>query len=75
MTKVYNLLNKKDEVIGINVETKKESFTIPVVDVRRSDDQRRKANQILKAANIHKGSKFFSPSYSWLGYSYNVSRK
>lgn len=70
--KVSELRNAKDEVIGIHVETGKDVFTIPVADVRRN---RKQANAILKSANIHAGSKFIRPSYSLLGYSYNLSMK
>ena len=58
-------------IIGIQVETDKDSFVIPVIDVRASEDARRIANQMGKQV----GSKFMKESFSVLGYSYNVSRK
>ena len=62
------LLNKKKELIGIRVEKSEgEIFDIPIADVRRD---RRQVESIVKYANIHKGSKFFKPSYSVLGYKY-----
>lgn len=69
-TIVTNLKDKSDNVIGIRVETLKETFTIPVLDVRRSDGTRRRANEFIKDANAHRGSKFLKPSYSLYGYRY-----
>jgi hypothetical protein len=48
-----------------------DAFVIPVVDVRRGEDSRRRVNEIIKQQNIQRGSKFFKPSYSVLGRSYN----
>ena len=72
MTKKTNLFNKDNQLIGIKVETDKEQFIIPVADVRRN---RGLVESIIKASNISKGSKFFKPSFSILGYSYNHSMK
>ena len=72
MTKRFNLVNKNTkEIVGIRVETDKGFFTIPIVDVRRSDDQRRKAERMNKGTK----SKFMSPSFSGNGLSYQVSHK
>lgn len=71
MTKTKNI-ERDGRVIGIHVETDKESFTIPVADVRIN---RKMVERIQKAANIQTGSKYFRPSFSWSGYSYNMSRK
>ena len=57
---------------GVKVETDKESFVVPIVDVTKN---RVKANAILKADTINKGSRFLKPSYSVLGRSYQVSQK
>jgi hypothetical protein len=45
---------------------------MPVFDVR---DQRKKVEMILKQRNVDRGSKYFKPSYSVIGYSYNSSMK
>lgn len=71
-TKTTHLQNKDGEIVGIKVETLKETFTVPVLDVRRN---REIAELVLKGANIAKGSKYIKPSYSWYGYSYNHSMK
>lgn len=62
-------------LVGIKVETGNEKFTIPVVDVRTSDRHRERVEEIIKQSNISRGSKFFNPSYSGMGYSYNLSMK
>lgn len=77
-TKVSNLVvgeGEEKRVVGIKVETHDDEFTIPVVDVRVSPEQRKRAERILKASRTQTGSKFMKPSYSMMGYSYNVSRK
>jgi hypothetical protein len=56
--------------VGIRVETNSGKFTIPVIDVRRNRDA---VERMEKAAQ--RGSKYFNPSYSITGHSYNVSRK
>lgn len=70
-TKINHLLDKNDNLVGIEVETRKETFVVPVVDVRLGDSKRRKANQILKDANIKRGSKFMKQTFSLWGYKYN----
>ena len=62
-------------LVGIKVETPKETFIIPVVDVRTSERHREAAEDIIKQSNIFKGSRFFKQSYSWYGFSYNTSMK
>lgn len=63
-------------LVGIQVETEEDGkFVIPVVDVRVSPAARQKAESILKNSRASQGSKFFSPSFSVLGRSYNVSQK
>lgn len=49
-----------------------ESFVVPVVDVRISAQHRASANACIKATNK---TKYLQPSYSVLGYSYNLSMK
>lgn len=59
----------------IKVDTHDDSFRIPVVDVRDGEKAREMATSIQKARNVAQGSKFFQPSFSLLGYSYNHSAK
>lgn len=67
------VIDSKERIIGVADESKKDGrFIIPVADVRRNRGQ---VERIEKYANIEKGSKFFKPSYSLLGYSYNISMK
>lgn len=74
-TIVNNLVHEYEPgvntVVGIQVETNKETFTIPVVDVRTSENHRKKATKIIKNRNAHQGSKFMKTSYSLWGYKYN----
>lgn len=70
-TIVTHLKDKNDDLIGIRVQTKKDDFNIPVLDVRRSEDTRRKVNVFRKDANAHRGSKFMKTTYSLWGYRYN----
>jgi hypothetical protein len=72
MTKKFNLINKNKQLVGYKIETDKDSFIIPVVDVRRNEDQRRIAERMVKNNNR---SKFMHPSFSQIGLSYQVSRK
>lgn len=74
-TKIFNLLDKQNDLVGVRAETYKEEFVIPVVDVRKSDKHRERAARMQKAVNIKNGSKFFKPTYSGMGYSYNTSMK
>lgn len=62
-----HLHNKQGDLVGIKVETEKETFVIPVRDVRVN---RVKAEAAIKANNINTGSKFLRPSYSLMGYRY-----
>lgn len=71
-TKISHLKKENKFSYGIKVETEKDAFVIPVVDVRDGEDARRKAENIIKSQN--KG-KFMQPSFSVMGYSYQVSRK
>lgn len=64
MKKNY-LKDKNDNVVGISIETEKEVFTIPVVDVRVN---RKRAEAFEKSQQT--GSKFFKPSCSLLGHRY-----
>lgn len=59
----------------IKVETSKETFTIPVFDVRDGLPARSRANQILKGANYKSGSRFMRPSFSVNGNCYQNSFK
>lgn len=65
---------EEKEIIGIKIETDKESFIIPVMDSRRDFDKERLRN-FTKSQNIGKGSQYFAASYSCIGYSYNKSMK
>lgn len=65
MTKRFHIKDKNDNVVGIRVETAKETFVIPVVDVRVD----RKRVEAFEARNKRE-SKFFKPSYSLFGYRY-----
>lgn len=78
-TKVTHLTREFTEgintLVGIQVETEEDKFVIPVVDVRISPEARKKAESIIKNNRAEQGSKFFRPSFSVLGRSYNVSQK
>lgn len=65
MDKRSYVKNKAGDIIGIAVETAKDTFVIPVVDVRVN---RAAVEAFEKRTN--KASKFFAPSYSILGYKY-----
>lgn len=69
MTKRTLLKDANDNLVGIRVETRKDTFTIPVADVRVN---RERAEKILKAQNK---SKYMKPTYSLMGYSYQSSSK
>lgn len=77
MEKIYKTDDKgKKHVVGIRATSRKDGeFIIPVVDVRRGQDARWKANSIIKASSIQQGSKYFRQSFSLMGYSYNKSMK
>lgn len=75
MTKKTYLLDSEKLLVGIGIETNKDKFIIPVVDVRRSEDKRRIANKINKASNAHRGSKYMKPSFAQHGLSYQTSHK
>lgn len=66
-TKTAAKLDSNNNIVGIQVDTEKESFVVPIVDVRRD---RGRVEGILKAGNIHRGSKFLQPSYSVDGHRY-----
>lgn len=75
MTKTEKIF-KEEKLIGYKITKQDEKpFTVPVIDVRRNEDQRRLAEYVIKQNNAQRGSRYFKPSYSILGYSYNVSRK
>jgi len=62
-TVVSQLKNNDDQLIGINVKTEEETFTIPVADVRRN---REHVDAIIKASNIRKEASFLSrPILGW----------
>lgn len=71
----YYDVKQSDALIGIKVESHNETFTIPIVDVTKSYSQRERAEEMIKENNIQRGSRFFKPSFSVLGHSYNNSRK
>lgn len=71
-TVVSHLRNEKDELVGIKVKTYDDEFTIPVLDVRRSEGERRVVNNMIKQTNR---SKYLQPSFGSGGGSYQVSRK
>lgn len=63
---------KKVKLVKEYIDGKEDdAFVIPVVDVRRGEDARRRVNEIVKQSNIQRGSKFFKPSYSVIVRSYN----
>jgi hypothetical protein len=72
MTKVSYLFTKTEPkfLTGIRVETRNDNFVVPVVDVRRGDDARRKISSMEKAVNMQTGSKFFKSGYSENGRPY-----
>lgn len=72
---VVHHVRQSDALVGIKVSTISETFVVPIIDATKSFSQRERANEQIKANNIQRGSKFFAPSYSAWGYSYNVSRK
>lgn len=74
-TKVSRLTVEGKYSHRIQVETHMDKFTIPVVDVRDGEKERKAAKAIIKSSNISKGSKYITPSFSLLGYSYNHSMK
>lgn len=71
MTTRKNLIDRNGNIVGIKVETDKETFTVPVFDVRIN---RKAAEGFEKQQRTAAGSKYFRPSYSLGGYSYNSSR-
>lgn len=70
-TQVSHLKDNAGNLVGIKVKTSKETFIVPVLDVRRNEDARRRANAFIRAGNIQRGSKFMKISYSGYGYRYN----
>lgn len=52
-----------------------DQFEIPIVNMTVSESEERRGNRIIKASNRQQGSKFFRPTNSLLGYSYNESFK
>ncbi len=78
-TKVTHLFQEYTEgnktLVGIKVEKEDETFVVPVIDVRTSDNYRKAVQQFVKEGNATRGSRFMRPSYSVLGYSYNGSHK
>lgn len=75
MTKVEKLTTegKRSYVIKVTtVNSLTGSFYIPVVDVRDGEDERERANEMLKSSNQ---SRFLKPSFGSGGGSYQVSRK
>lgn len=75
MTKVTTLKKENQLSHIIRVETAKDTFDIPVLDVRDGLPARSRANGILKARNYRTGSRFMKPSYSVGGNSYQNSFK
>lgn len=72
MTKVTPII-KNGNIVDLKIETKaKGTFLIPVCDVRVN---RKRAENLQKANNIAKGSRFMKPTMSWLGFTYNDSMK
>lgn len=48
---------------------------MPAIDVRDGVKARKRVNDIIKQDNVQRGSKFIKPSYSFHGYTYNMSMK
>lgn len=74
-SKQTNLLNG-EKLVGIRVTKftdgiESDRFDIPVVDVRHGAASRKRVSAIIKQQNIQRGSKYFKPSYSVIGRSYN----
>lgn len=72
MTKVSTLKQDGKLSYDIKVQTAKDKFVIPVIDVRDGEVARDRVNQIIKSQHR---SKFTNPSYSAGGNSYQVSQK
>lgn len=77
-SKTTNLLNSNNEIIGMRVQkfnngVLDDQFDIPVLDVRRSEEERRRVGRILKSSS--KGSLYMKPSFSVMGRSYQTSYK
>jgi hypothetical protein len=78
MTKTRNITSKNKHSYLIEVtpaNPNKETFRIPVVDVRDGEDARELASKLTRSSNGFRGSKFMKPSYAYMGGSYNVSYK
>lgn len=76
-SKTTNLLNSNNEIIGIRVQkfnngVLEDQFDIPVLDVRRSEEERKRVYKMISASNQ---SKYTKPSFSVMGFSYQVSHK
>jgi len=50
-------------------------FITKVINVKDGSKERQEAKDMIKAANIAKGSKYMKPTYSLRGLSYNHSGK
>lgn len=75
MTKVSTLKKEGQLSHVIKVETSKETFNIPVIDVRDGLASRIRANGIIKAANYRRGSQYMTSSFSVNGNCYQNSFK
>lgn len=74
-TKVEILQPENKLSFSYRVTTDQEQFIIPVVDVRDGDAYVKRVAELEKGANRQKGSKFFLPTASWFGATYNQSMK
>lgn len=74
-TKVTTLKQEGRLSYGIKVETSKETFVIPVLDVRDGDAAREQITHTQTTSNYHKGSRFMRPSYAGWGGCYQNSYK
>jgi len=73
-------VGKKHKVI--EVEGRRSHFRempngsrLPVIDVRDNEKSRVAVNNIIKAENVARGSRFINQSFSLKGYSYNQSMR
>src|SRR6187401_982722 len=74
VTEIIPLEGKKSYGIQVLTPTD-ESFMIPVIDARDDEEARLTVEAMNKDANRVRGSKFFKPSSSLIGRSYNENWK
>lgn len=75
MTKLTVLTQEGINSYGIKVETAKDEFVIPVLDVRDGQNTRDRIMVQQKNVNYSKGSKYMRQTYSMGGNCYQNSHK